>query len=160
MCLKLANTGLEMIHQVESTELNGTILHFRQQVFSTKLQNPLFKIAIRRGLLPDPRDRSGKVTAEVNLIQIGACWFVTVPGELLPKLGLSIKRAMRAAGANVTGIIGLANDELGYILPREDFRYPLNPLNPKDHYEETMSISKKMGPNLMCAVDLLLEGSA
>ena len=56
----------------------------------------------------------------------------------------------------VTGIIGLANDELGYILPKEDYRYPLNPLNPKDHYEETMSISKHIGPQLMKAVDDLL----
>ena len=52
---------------------------------------------------------------------------------------------------------GLANDELGYILPREDYRYPLNPFNPKDHYEETMSISKEIGPKLMEAVDDLLK---
>lgn len=52
--------------------------------------------------------------------------------------------------------------KLGYaqtiITPsKEDFRYPLNPLNPKDHYEETMSISKEMGPKLMEAVDDLLR---
>ena len=81
----------------------------------------------------------------------------TVPGELLPKLGLAIKDKLRAAGAQVTGIIGLANDELGYILPKEDYRYPFNPLNPKDHYEETMSISKEIGPKLMEAVDELLR---
>ncbi|MDX1417140.1 MAG: hypothetical protein R3293_23240, partial [Candidatus Promineifilaceae bacterium] len=42
-----------------------------------------------------------------------------VPGELLPKLGLNYRQMMKAAGAELTGIIGLANDELGYILPRE-----------------------------------------
>ena len=48
-------------------------------------------------------------------------------------------------------------DELGYILPKEDFRYPLNPFNPKDHYEETMSISKDIGAKMMDAVDSLLR---
>ena len=132
-------------------------LQYRKEHFAVKLKNMLFKIAIRRGLLPELRNRRGRVTSEVNFIQIGDCWLVTVPGELLPKLGLAIKSKLRAAGAPVAGVIGLANDELGYILPKEDFRYPLNPLNPKDHYEETMSISKKVGPKMMAAVDELLK---
>jgi hypothetical protein len=152
---KLAQEGLALLEDapVQSAD---THLRFAKQLFSAKLQNPLFKIAIRRGLLPEPRNRRGRVDTEVNLIQIGNCWLVTVPGELLPKLGLAIKDKLRAAGAPVTGIIGLVNDELGYILPKEDYRYPLNPLNPKDHYEETMSISKEVGPKLMAAVDDLL----
>jgi len=150
---KLAKAGLSVL---QDPEIIDPTIRFKHHKFSTKLQNPLFKIAIRRGLLPEPRDRRGRLTTEANLIQIGNCWFVTVPGELLPKLGLVIKDKLRAAGAQVPGIIGLANDELGYILPKEDFRYPLNPLNPKDHYEETMSISKAIGPKLMEAVDVLL----
>lgn len=152
---KLAKVGLALLEYKQSTDAE-THLQCVKQSFSAKLQNPLFKIAIRRGLLPEPRDRSGRVTTEVNLIQIGDCWLVTVPGELLPKLGLEIKNKLRAVGAPVVGIIGLANDELGYILPKENYRYPLNPLNPKDHYEETMSISKEVGPKLMDAVDKLL----
>jgi hypothetical protein len=131
-------------------------MRYVRKKFSVKLHNPLFKIAIRRGLLPEPRDRRGHINTEANLLQIGDCWLVTVPGELLPKLGLRIKDKLSAAGASVTGILGLANDELGYILPKEDFRYPLNPLHPKDHYEETMSIGKEIGPKLMEAVDDLL----
>jgi hypothetical protein len=155
MGVKLAEAGLEVIRK--SKEVNHHALRFTHHEFTAKLQNPLFKIAIRRGLLPDGRDRRGCLTTEVNLIQIGDCWFVTVPGELLPKLGLAIKDKLRAAGAPVTGIIGLANDELGYILPKEDYRYPLNPLNPGAHYEETMSISKQIGPRLMEAVEVLLS---
>jgi hypothetical protein len=156
MGMQLAEAGLKVLRETQHVKAASQAgLRFKHQKFTAKLQNPLFKIAIRRGLLPEPRDRRGRVTSETNLIQIGDCWLVTVPGELLPKLGLAIKGKLRAAGAPVTGIIGLANDELGYILPQEDYRYPLNPLNPKDHYEETMSISKEVGPKLMEAVDTL-----
>ncbi len=157
MGVKLAEVGLGALHKADTVRIKDYALGFARHEFTAKLQNPLFKIAIHRGLLPDPRDKRGRVTTEVNLIQIGDCWLVTVPGELLPKLGLRIKDKLHAAGAPTTGIIGLANDELGYIFPKEDFRYPLNPFNPKDHYEETISISKEIGPKLMEAVDDLLR---
>ena len=157
MGLRLADAGMAALRKADGLAISDQDLRYKHLPFKAKLQNPLFKIAIRRGLLPDPRDDRGQITAEVNLIQVGDCWLVTVPGELLPKLGLQIKDKLRSAGARVTGIIGLANDELGYILPKEDYRYPLNPLNPKDHYEETMSISKHIGPILMEAVDDLLS---
>jgi hypothetical protein len=72
-----------------------------------------------------------------------------VPGELFPKLGLQLKAAMHAAGATHTGVIGLANDELGYILPLEDFVYPWNPFKPGAHYEETNSIGKAITTAVM-----------
>ena len=64
----------------------------------------------------------------------------------------------RFAGAGVAGIIGLANDELGYILPVEDFKYPWNPFKPGKHYEETNSIGKEIAPKVMSALDELLQG--
>jgi hypothetical protein len=102
------------------------------------------------------RGPQGKITSEINLIKIGPAWFATIPGELLPKLGLVLKAGMRAAGAQAAGVICLANDELGYILPAEDFRFPLNPFKPGKHYEETNSISKEMGPAVVEAVRSLL----
>ena len=90
----------------------------------------LYKLAFGRKLLPDVREPKGYIITEVNLIRIGGLWLATVPGELLPKLGLQLKAQMKEAGAAVTGVIGLANDEVGYILPLEDFKYPRNPFKP------------------------------
>jgi hypothetical protein len=116
---------------------------------------------MKRGLFPDLRDARGHLHSEVNLLQIGPVWLVTVPGELFPKLGLALKDRLRKAGAAWAGVIGLANDELGYILPEEDFRYPLNPLRPGNHYEETNSVGKAIGPAVIAAVeDLLREHAA
>jgi len=151
----LAEAGLDALDGMAGVPPSRISVH--KEIFKSRLTNILFRVAIRRGLLPDPRDRHGKVTTETNLVKIDDCWLVTVPGELLPKLGLEIKAMLRNAGAKVAGVIGLGNDELGYILPRDDFHYPLNPLKPGSHYEETMSISKHIGPHLLEAVQKLIE---
>lgn len=141
---------------------NASVLHeplaisLQKKEVDIKLTNILFKFAIQRGLFPDIRDEKGYLRTEVNLLKIGPAWFATIPGELLPKLGMALKADLRAAGAACAGVIGLANDEQGYILPKEEFRYPLNPFKPGKHYEETMSVSKEIGPQIMQAVRSLL----
>ncbi|NWG33218.1 MAG: hypothetical protein HXY42_02150 [Chloroflexi bacterium] len=128
-----------------------------KKVISAKLTNILYKLAFRRKLLPDVRDKNGCIATEVNLIKIGGLWLAAVPGELLPKLGLQLKAWMKEAGAQVAGVIGLANDELGYILPLEDFKYPWNPFKPGKHYEETNSIGKDITPKVMGALRELIR---
>lgn len=145
---KLAEEGLASLSKVESQTSNVNI---EKKEIKAKLTNILYKLAFGRKLLPDVRDKQGYVHSEVNLIKLGDLWLATVPGEMLPKLGLHLKQQMRAAGAKVAGVIGLANDELGYILPTEDFKYPWNPFKPGKHYEETNSIGKGISTSIMNA---------
>jgi len=151
----LARAGLEALGNATTFPVAGISLQKKE--IKVKLTNILYKFAFRRKLLPDVRDPQGRITSEVNLIKVGPAWFATIPGELLPKLGLALKAGMRAAGAKTAGVICLANDELGYILPAEDFRFPLNPFQPGKHYEETNSISKDIGPVVVEAVKSLLR---
>lgn len=144
---KLAAIGLNALDDTE--RILGTGFKFQERPFQVRLDNPLFKLAIQRKLLPELRDPQGNIDSEVSLLKIDGLWLAAVPGELLPGLGLALKAEMHAAGALVAGILGLANDELGYILPKEDFRYPVNPFRPGKHYEETMSVSKAIGPAVM-----------
>jgi hypothetical protein len=125
--------------------------------FAVPMENPVFQMAMEAGLLPSILDDDGAVTTEAGLLKIGPAWFASVPGELLPRLGLTLKADLRRAGAQVAGIIGLANDELGYILPQEDYVFPASPFEPGDHYEETMSIGPQIGPRLLSALRALLE---
>jgi hypothetical protein len=143
----LAKAGLEALGNISGFPV--TEITVQKKEIKVKLTNILYKFAFKRKLLPDVRDRGGRITSEVGLIKIGPAWFATIPGELLPELGLALKADMKAAGAHVVGVICLANDELGYILPAEDFRFPLNPFKPGKHYEETNSISKEIGPVVM-----------
>jgi hypothetical protein len=152
---KLAQEGLKALAEVKDQTSNISIV---KKEIKARLTNILYKFAFRRKLLPDVRDKQGYVHTEVNLIKIGGLWLTTVPGELLPKLGLQLKAQMKEAGAQVTGVIGLANNEVGYILPAEDFKYPWNPFKPGKHYEETNSIGKDIAPKIMSAFDELLKG--
>jgi hypothetical protein len=153
---KLAKEGLKVLSHVKGQKSD---VGFQKKVIKAKLTNPLYKITFWRKLLPDIRDKKGYIHSEVNLIKIGDLWLATVPGELLPKLGLRLKSQLLDAsrGAGVAGIIGLANDELGYILPVEDFKYPWNPFKPGKHYEETNSIGKGIAPAVMQGVQSLLK---
>ena len=160
---KLAEEGLKALSAVtlqtaddrpqtadkEAVGGQSSAVRFEKRIIKAKLTNILYKLAFGRKLLPDVRDKKGYIATEVNLIKIGGLWLATVPGELLPKLGLQLKAWMKEAGAQVTGVIGLANDELGYILPVEDFKYPWNPFKPGKHYEETNSIGKDIAPKVM-----------
>lgn len=146
----LAKAGLEALGNAGGFPV--TEISVQKKEIKVKLTNILYKFAFRRKLLPDVRDRLGCITSEVGLIKVGPAWFATIPGELLPKLGLVLKAEMKAAGAHVPGVVCLANDELGYILPTEDFRFPLNPFKPGKHYEETNSIGKAIGPAVLEAV--------
>ena len=60
-----------------------------------------------------------RIRTEMNLVWIGDAQFITIPGELLPDLGLEIMSKMPG---KLRLIVGLANAELGYMIPSFDFR--------------------------------------
>ena len=84
---------------------------------------------------------------ELNVVKIGYIEMVTVPGELLPKLGHQLTETMMTGKYNI--IIGLGNDELGYIIPLEDW----DPTK----YEESMSVGPQTAPIIMDALQALIE---
>ena len=84
---------------------------------------------------------------ELNVVKIGFIEIVTVPGELLPKLGHQLTETMMTGKYNI--IVGLGNDELGYIIPFEDW----DPTK----YEESMSAGRETGPIILDALQALIE---
>jgi hypothetical protein len=132
-------------------------LEYARHEYTIPMTNPLFQMAMGAGLLPSLLNDAGAIATEASLLKLGPAWLFGVPGELLPKLGLAFKAEMSRAGAGVAAIAGLTNDELGYILPQEDFVYPDNPFEPGSHYEETMSVGPEAGPRLAAALRELLQ---
>lgn len=61
----------------------------------------------------------GRVRTEMNAVWIGDAQMITVPGELLPELGFEIMSHMTGRPRLV---LGLTNDEFGYLIPSYDFR--------------------------------------
>ncbi len=73
----------------------------------------------------------GRVTSEMALIRLGEAELITLPGEVLPEVSFEILQQMKGFPRI---LVGLANDQLGYIIPEYDFR--------SNSYEETMSQGK------------------
>jgi len=88
----------------------------------------------------------GEVETEIHLLRFGSVEMVTLPGEALPGVGLSVKKLMKAEHKI---LIGLGNDELGYIIPEQDFD--------KTKYEESMSVGPKAAPRIEDAIKSMYQ---
>ncbi|MEW5737986.1 MAG: hypothetical protein AB1938_03615 [Myxococcota bacterium] len=128
------------------------------------------------------------ILTEVAKVQVGGLRLVAVPGELLPELAVGYDAAwafgfpqvkptnpnppnLAAApagpylkdllGGELNCVVGLANDELGYLIPPYDYvLHPERPYfeeAPGDHYEETNSLGPSATPALWEAWKALLS---
>ena len=121
---------------------------------------------------PLPKAKEPRVKTEIALVKLGPVKILGVPGELFPELAIGGYHGRYRFGhplikpnnpnppdlaeapkgpylrqelhARVGLIVGLANDEIGYIVPNYDFKISntrlMLPRLPGDHYEETNSI--------------------
>jgi len=109
--------------------------------------NPTFEAAFEAGVLPDVREE-GKIKTEIMAGSIGRAEFVTIPGEAFPNLDLLLKRWMTG---DVKFVFGITQDELGYIMSREDYGLKLY------EYEASMSVGPETGRLLVDALLPLIE---
>jgi hypothetical protein len=94
---------------------------------------------------------SGSVNTEMHFLDIGGkLQILTNPGEALPKVGFALKELLKA---KYKMLIGLACDEIGYILPKEDFGTPLY------SYESSMSLGPKTANILLQFCRKLVSGT-
>src|SRR5579883_310647 len=93
------------------------------------VQNRLY-IGLRKiGVFDRPFEGGGYIKSEVNALRLGPLVLATVPGEALPRVGFDVKPA-----APFSAVLGLAGDELGYLIPEEAFADPS-----RYSYEKTVS---------------------
>lgn len=119
-----------------ATELKQAPLAVQRAEVTIPLENERFKQAAQAGLFPEPFLQTDEVATEVMHVTLGPAEMVTIPGEALPNIGFLLKRHMKG---NPKLVIGLANDELGYILTEADYGLKLY------EYETSMSIGEKAG---------------
>lgn len=131
------------------------------------------------------------VESEVSLLRVGPALILGLPGEVFPELALGgydgrasfgrplltpgnpdppdVSRAPEApylldlVQAQVPILAGLANDELGYIVPAYDFKTRgsklMLPRMPGHHYEETNSIGPSVTRILIESAKKLLQNA-
>jgi len=145
---------------------------------------------VEREVFENPRTQKMEVQTEMSLVELGPIQMLTVPGELLPELAVGGYDGSRVNAPGVPlvdpqnpnppdlarapegpyikdrmpglypWIVGLGNDELGYIIPAYNFE--LAPGMPYvseaegDHYEETNSLGPEMAGLVDKYADLLI----
>jgi len=132
--LALADKVLQALEQ--ATPAQAVAIALQRTAVTVPLENEGFKAAMQAGVIPANLLPGDLLRTEVAHLTLGPAEFVTIPGEALPNLGFYLKRLMKGQPKFV---LGLCNDELGYILTREDWGLPLY------SYETSMSVGSRIG---------------
>jgi len=131
-------------------------LEVRRTIFELPLANPLYTLAQEIGIVR-MRDSSDSLSTTCSYVDLGSAQLICLPGELLPRLGLELKAALPGPGRV---LIGLADDELGYILPDDEFVTPTDYMHPGHQYEESMSPGPNTGSLVLDAARQLIGNRA
>jgi hypothetical protein len=149
-----ADAALAALAQAPLTDISQMVV--RRTVFDLPLANPIYTMAQEIGIVRR-RDSSDSVSTTCCYVDLGSAQLISIPGELLPRLGFELKAALPGPGRV---LIGLADDELGYILPDDEFITPADYLDPGAQYEESMSPSPNTGSLVLAAATQLIENRA
>lgn len=133
------------------TLLQGTAIHFDAIRFEIPVSNQGLGLLAESGVIN--RDVSDGTPTEIAWFSIGNAVFATHPGETSPVFAYATKRLMKTTGPKF--IIGLGQDELGYIL-KPDFFKPGTRLHAAG-YLTSMSPGEKAGPAMMQVLEELAE---
>ena len=111
----LADEALRIVH--DAPEQASPKLFCAARPLSFPVESPLMRTLLKE--LPGASVASeGKLTTQMNLINVGTAQILTIPGEALPNIGYYLKRKMHGQ-QNL--LFGLTNDAFGYILTKEDY---------------------------------------
>jgi len=123
-------------------------LAFATRTIQLPIENQKFLAALQSGLLPAYKGfRGTDVTADLAVMWLGDSLWMTMPGEPLPSVGLAAKALTKA---DYKFLVSLANNELGYILPRDFWG------NKTYEYEWSMSVGPKAADLCLAALRDLL----
>jgi hypothetical protein len=144
----------------ESTPRLGIIA----RTIELRLDNPLFRLASAVGTIDRGQPHWNRVRSEIALITIGDATIACVPGELYPEIAnggivhppgadfdiapVEVPPLRELMPGRVKFLFGLANDEVGYIIPKSEWddRAPWLYGAPTRLYGEINSLGPETGP--------------
>ncbi len=181
---KLADYALSICND----EKLNPLLNYARKEFYADVENPVLTIACDVGLLTaDKYTRKSApnywcLKSEITYFEIGSKKLLLLPCEIFPELvfggALSAEESGTGKGSEVNPkllcdivcdkeilVFGLANDELGYVLPPNDFvlneKAPYldngRDLHDRRHYEETNSMGPRMAETIAIALEELMN---
>lgn len=174
----------DIVLSISEEEQVATVLRHSAVSFDVPLDNTVYLLYKTLGILTNPSKTGSSgtglvLTSELRMLQLGDIVIGLLPCEIFPELVYGghltpskgdpqpLKEIASARGFDKLLIIGLANDEIGYVVPPSDFalneKYPfIRPLDVtegENHYEETNSTgietAKCVADAFEAAADLL-----
>jgi hypothetical protein len=146
--------------------MDNTELSLRARTFYFRMDNVLFKLGGIMGVFDRGFKRFKYVKSEINLLTIGPAWFLTLPGEINPEIvnggietpegadfkisPVEVPPIRQMMKGDINFVIGLANDEVGYIMPKShwDEEPPFTYGETEAPYGEVNSLGPETGPEL------------
>jgi hypothetical protein len=119
-CIRIGELLGEEALRIVSTAptLDNPSVFCATRMIEFPIESDMMKYIIKNSPLGYKLSTSDKVTAQVNLLNIGPAQILTVPGEALPNIGFYVKRHMNT---KYPFLFGLTNDAFGYMLTKVDF---------------------------------------
>ncbi|HNX78387.1 MAG TPA: neutral/alkaline non-lysosomal ceramidase N-terminal domain-containing protein [Prolixibacteraceae bacterium] len=157
--------------------LDSASLSLSVRTFNLPIKNKLFRLGLLLGVLDRETEGWMKTETEVNLLQLGPVSILTIPGEIYPELvnggveapeegdfGLSpqeVPTIREMMPGQFKFVIGLANDEIGYIIPKSqwDTKPPYAYGREKPQYGEENSLGPETAPIIHQQIKDLLQRS-
>lgn len=168
--------ALLLMQAVEKAEPITGGIRLLAKTFELPLDNSAFKMGIAAGVLDAGYSSWGNFRTEVAAWTMGNVSFITVPGEIYPEIvnggietpqeaDFKLKKPVEtpALRSLMRGkykvVLGLANDELGYIIPKSEWDVePPYLYGAKDQlYGEINSIGPETAPIIHRELKALLE---
>ncbi|PJE50706.1 MAG: hypothetical protein COV29_03150 [Candidatus Yanofskybacteria bacterium CG10_big_fil_rev_8_21_14_0_10_36_16] len=143
--IRFNNDVQEQIYSYAGTfeAVNISPMEIRTEILKIELKNKVFKNKLEKGLLPHQLDR-GKLSTEVSVVFLGdQIVLVAVPGEMSPEISLKIRTIFPD---KTVWFLGLANDELGYILPKKKYKEKIY------EYERSLAVNDNIGDEIFKSV--------
>jgi hypothetical protein len=181
---RAAAAALDALRSSGRGSASSALEHRSARVF-VPLENRLFRLATFMGVLdrgvyshgePATTVFGDDLQTEIGYLRIGDVEMLLVPGEIYPELVIGGIQDPQDSGADFPGaprevalidllsseyrlVVGLANDEIGYILPRSqwDAEEPYAYGRDESQYGEINSVGPSAAPLLANAYATLLE---
>ena len=172
---QLAILALASLSDSLSREVTQPTLSVTARTIELPLANPLYRLAAFMGVLERGTSSGLNVRSEIALISLGPVDMLLVPGEIYPELihgGVEhpdgadlpiLEEEFTPIRPSLAGeyscIIGLANDEIGYIVPQSqwDQNPPYTYDNEDAPYGEINSLGPETSPILMRELRSLIQ---
>jgi hypothetical protein len=170
---RLAQAALTAVRSGAAVPQTEPRIAFAARTIELHIDNTLFRLASALGLFGRGHPRLNTIRSEVAVVTFGEASLTCVPGELYPEIAnggiehppgadfdiapVEVPSLRQLMPGRVKFLIGLANDEVGYIIPKSEWddEAPWLYGRSERQYGEINSLGPETGPQIHAALKAL-----